>query len=88
MACEACERIAHYMAADPEMYRGEEAICSAHRRIRELETKPSEDEIAAVFDEWFQIRWKRLTKADRENPAFRNLSRLAFEAGMDYMQTK
>ncbi len=37
MRCEACERIAHYMANDPEFYRGEEAICDAHRRIRELE---------------------------------------------------
>lgn len=37
MRCEACERIANYMANDPEMYRGEEAICDAHRRIRELE---------------------------------------------------
>ena len=37
MDCEACERVKRYMAADPEMYRGEEGLCSAHQRIRELE---------------------------------------------------
>lgn len=32
MTCAECQRIARYMAADPEMYRGEEAKCAAHRR--------------------------------------------------------
>lgn len=35
--CEACERMARYMACDPEMYRGEKAECDRCRRIRELE---------------------------------------------------
>jgi len=72
------------MASDPEMNRGEVGYCAAHRRIMELETRLSEDEIDKVFDEWFAVRHKRLTKADRENPAFRNLSRLAFEFGLNY----
>lgn len=30
MSCEACERVARYMAADPEMYRDEPRLCEAH----------------------------------------------------------
>lgn len=31
MSCQECERRARYMAADPEMYRGEDTRCEAHQ---------------------------------------------------------
>ena len=33
MFCSECERVRRYMSMDPELYRGEDHRCLAHRRI-------------------------------------------------------
>jgi hypothetical protein len=58
--CLECDRVARYMAADPEMYRGDRRECSTHRELRELrEAKaapthpPQVEEIVDRLRTWY-----------------------------------
>lgn len=40
--CLECERVAKYMAADPEFYRDELRMCHAHKENKQLKEKVKE----------------------------------------------
>jgi len=59
-SCAECERTRRYMAADPEMYRGEDSRCSAHRRV----PTPPEVESAEEFCKRFSWWWRGLIEKE------------------------